>query len=200
MASIDSSSCCGSEADDGRHTLVLDMDETLLHSSFEWSAADYVMPITVDGEGHTVYVRKRPHVEYFLRKVSEMFNVIVWTASVKGYAEPVIRKLLQDARVATPINVMYRTECDLVSDIFIKDLSRLGVPLEKVFIVDNSPAVALRQPKNLIPISSWFSDVTDAALLDLLPFLERIQSSCSIFDVLSRATAVRSLQIDTGEL
>eukprot|EP01059_Diplonema_ambulator_P026209 TRINITY_DN43435_c0_g1_i1.p1 TRINITY_DN43435_c0_g1~~TRINITY_DN43435_c0_g1_i1.p1 ORF type:complete len:205 (+),score=25.44 TRINITY_DN43435_c0_g1_i1:249-863(+) len=199
--SCSSASGASCERDDGRHTLVLDMDETLLHSSFEWAAADFVMPIDVDGERFTVYVRKRPHVEYFLRKCCEMFKVVVWTASIQGYAEPVIKKLLECAGVEAKVPVLYRPSCTLMQSTFIKDLSKLSPDLSRICIVDNSPAVAVLQPKNLIPITSWFSDVTDAALLDLLPFLERVKASPSIFDVLSRAAAVREpITVNTTDL
>ena len=177
----------GGSADAKRHTLVLDMDETLLHSSFDPTPADFIVPITnADGRATSVYVRKRPFVEYFLRKACDMFNVIIWTASVRSYAGPIIDALVQAAGGNTAsIQRMYRTACTSVAGNYIKDLSSLDVPLENVCIVDNSPVVSVLQPRNYIPISSWFRDAADAELLDKLSLLERLRHSTSVFDVLN---------------
>jgi RNA polymerase II subunit A small phosphatase-like protein len=52
-------------------TLILDLDETLVHSSFKPVAnADFVVPVEVDGIVHRVFVCKRPGVDQFMKKVS----------------------------------------------------------------------------------------------------------------------------------
>ncbi|KAJ9436832.1 putative phosphatase PSR2 [Diplonema papillatum] len=177
-----------------RHTLVLDLDETLLHSSFEPTTADFIVPITVDGQRHTVYARKRPFVDYFLRKAGELFSVIVWTASVRSYAEPLIDALLSSAGTSVQVERMYRTECTELYGEYAKDLTKCSGSLDTVCLVDNSPAAACLQVKNHIPISSWFSDGSDTALLRLLPFLERVSCSHSVYDVLEPAQAVLEVQ------
>eukprot|EP01060_Flectonema_neradi_P021475 TRINITY_DN29133_c0_g1_i1.p1 TRINITY_DN29133_c0_g1~~TRINITY_DN29133_c0_g1_i1.p1 ORF type:complete len:223 (+),score=40.60 TRINITY_DN29133_c0_g1_i1:38-670(+) len=176
-----------------KHVLVLDLDETLIHSCFKYSPSDFTVDMEMDGEEFTAYVRKRPYVEYFLRKCCEMFDVIIWTASTKNYAQPLVAKLLEATGSDTNIPCLYRDDCTEIGGVHIKDLTKLRVPLDKVLIIDNSPAVAFLQPRNHVPISSWFKEVSDRSLLQLLPFLERVQSSESIYDVLTRAQAVRSV-------
>ena len=52
--------------------LVLDLDETLVHSSFRpVPHADFVIPVEIDGRLVDVYVLKRPHVDEFLRQARE---------------------------------------------------------------------------------------------------------------------------------
>ncbi|KAB8100615.1 hypothetical protein EE612_031190, partial [Oryza sativa] len=58
-------------------TLVLDLDETLIHSSaVDRDGADFSFPMYHGLKEHTVYVKKRPHVDTFLQKVSEMFKMV----------------------------------------------------------------------------------------------------------------------------
>lgn len=83
----------------GRKCLVLDLDETLVHSSFkvghkyfliDWtltfgqsiSQADYVVPVEIEYHWHNVYVIKRPGVDNFLKKMGEIYEVVVFTASL----------------------------------------------------------------------------------------------------------------------
>ncbi|XP_020224855.1 CTD small phosphatase-like protein 2 isoform X1 [Cajanus cajan] len=153
-------------------TLVLDLDETLIHSSIgQCNDADFTFEMYTEKKS-TVYVRKRPFLQEFLEKVSEMFKIIIFTASKRVYAE----KLLD---VLDPHNKffsrrVYRESCTWIDNRCVKDLTILGVDLEKVFIIDNSPEVFRFQVNNGIPIKSWFDDPTDSALISLLPFLEKL--------------------------
>lgn len=48
----------------GRKCLVLDLDETLVHSSFKMvQQADYVVPVEIESQYHNVFVIKRPGVD-----------------------------------------------------------------------------------------------------------------------------------------
>jgi hypothetical protein len=69
--------------DVGKKVLVLDLDETLVHSSFKpIPNADFVISIELEGVIHRVYVRKRPGVDHFMRVVGEKFEVVIFTASL----------------------------------------------------------------------------------------------------------------------
>ncbi|KAI5967328.1 hypothetical protein CANMA_003148 [Candida margitis] len=150
--------------------LVLDLDETLVHSSFKYlRSADFVIPVEIDGQVHHVYVIKRPGVDEFLEKVGELYEVVVFTASVAKYGDPLLNKLDMSKSV---YHRLYRDSCYNYQGNFIKNLSQLGRKLEDTIIIDNSPQSYLFHPANAVPISSWFSDTHDNELLDLLPFLE----------------------------
>ncbi|KAF9918838.1 hypothetical protein BX616_005216, partial [Lobosporangium transversale] len=78
----------------GRKCLVLDLDETLVHSSFKLiPQADYVVPVEIDNQSHNVYVIKRPGVDTFLQKMGELYEVVIFTASLSKYADPVLDML-----------------------------------------------------------------------------------------------------------
>lgn len=70
--------------DKGKKTLVLDLDETLVHSTFQPSTdCQYVIPVEIDGGVYNVYVYRRPGALEFIRHMSELYEVIVYTASLK---------------------------------------------------------------------------------------------------------------------
>nr|pir hypothetical protein B0379.4 - Caenorhabditis elegans [Caenorhabditis elegans] len=85
--------------DSNKKCLVIDLDETLVHSSFKpVKNPDFVIPVEIDGVEHQVYVLKRPYVDEFLAKVGEHFECILFTASLAKYADPVA-DLLDKKRV-----------------------------------------------------------------------------------------------------
>lgn len=63
--------------------MVIDLDETLVHSSFKpISNADFVVPVEIDGTVHQVYVLKRPYVDEFLQRMGELYECVLFTASL----------------------------------------------------------------------------------------------------------------------
>lgn len=67
----------------GKKCLVLDLDETLVHSSFKpISDPHFVIPVEIDRVVHHVYVLKRPFVDDFLLKASLNYEIVIFTASL----------------------------------------------------------------------------------------------------------------------
>lgn len=61
-----------------RRTLVLDLDETLVHCSVDpIETPDLTFPVTFNGKYYQVYVRKRPYLDYFLETVTKNFEVFI---------------------------------------------------------------------------------------------------------------------------
>jgi RNA polymerase II subunit A small phosphatase-like protein len=168
----------------GKKTLVLDLDETLVHSSFKpIPDPDFVISIELDGVVHRVYVRKRPGVDNFLRAVGEKYEVVVFTASLAKYADPLLDILDRSKTVKVRL---FREACVQHYGNYVKDLTHLGRQLEQTIIIDNSPFSYMFQPDNAIPISSWFSDKNDRQLYDLLPFLESLLPVEDVSTILTR--------------
>ncbi|KAI9175630.1 hypothetical protein H9P43_005994 [Blastocladiella emersonii ATCC 22665] len=153
----------------GRKCLVLDLDETLVHSSFKLTPnADIIIPVMLDGIEHSVYVLKRPGLDTFMKAVGEKFETVIHTASLAVYGQPVI-DMLDKYKVVQ--HRLFRESCVHHKGNYVKDLSMLGRDLRNVIIIDNSPASYLFHRSNAIPITSWFNDPNDTELLDLIPFL-----------------------------
>jgi len=164
--------------------LVLDLDETLVHSSFKpIPDPDFTVDIELDGAIHRVYVRKRPGVDHFLREVGKKFEIVVFTASLAKYADPLLDVLDKDHVVQFRL---FREACVQHYGNYVKDLTHLGRVLESSIIVDNSPFSYMFQPDNAIPIATWFHDKNDRQLYDLLPFLDTLAQEADVVSVLQR--------------
>ena len=71
-----------------KNCLVLDLDETLVHSSFKHvPGADFIIPVEIENVVHQVYVMKRPGVDEFMKRVGQLFEVVVFTASLSKVSE-----------------------------------------------------------------------------------------------------------------
>jgi len=174
-------------ADDvGKKCIVIDLDETLVHSSFKpISNADFIVPVEIDNVIHQVYVLKRPYVDEFLCRMGELFECVLFTASLAKYADPVA-DLLDKWDVFH--SRLFRESCVFHKGNYVKDLGKLGRELHQIIIVDNSPASYIFHPENAVPVASWFDDMNDRELLDLIPFLENISKVDSVYRILNDAT------------
>ncbi|KAF8675951.1 hypothetical protein HU200_047451 [Digitaria exilis] len=167
-------------------TLVLDLDETLVHSTLDHcDNADFTLEVFFNMKNHTVYVRKRPYLKMFLEKVAQMFELVIFTASQRIYAEQLIDRLDPDGKYIS--RRIYRDSCLFSDGCYTKNLTILGVDLAKVAIIDNTPQVFQLQVDNGIPIKSWFDDPSDQELIELLPFLESLVDAEDVRPIISKA-------------
>ena len=101
----------------------------------------------------------------------KIYELVIFTASLSKYAEPLMQKL-------DPGNMcsylLFREHCTFFDKAFVKDLTRLGRPMKDVIIVDNSPVAYLFQPENAIPAVNWYDDPNDTELPRIATILEKL--------------------------
>jgi len=154
-------------------TLVLDLDETLIHSKVETvedlssdniNAEDYDLKwdyffelpsSNFEQERTFINVKKRKGVDEFLEILSLFYELVLWTAGDQAYADKIIDFL-------DPQNLiehrLYRDHCTVLnvdSGVYIKNLRDLGRDLDRTLIVENSPRNFGLQIDNGIPITSF---------------------------------------------
>eukprot|EP01111_Echinosteliopsis_oligospora_P010371 TRINITY_DN3216_c0_g1_i1.p1 TRINITY_DN3216_c0_g1~~TRINITY_DN3216_c0_g1_i1.p1 ORF type:complete len:254 (+),score=37.43 TRINITY_DN3216_c0_g1_i1:160-921(+) len=167
-----------------KKTLILDLDETLVHSTIKPVTHHHMnVDVIIDGRSCTFYVIKRPHVDNFLVQVSEWFDVIIFTASMKQYADPLIDQLDKHRVVK---GRLFRESCLVKDGNFIKDLGMIGQELSSTILVDNSPIAYSNNKDNALPIENWMGDnPQDDALLNLIPFLSALRYTSDVRSILS---------------
>lgn len=160
-----------------KNTLVLDLDETLVHCTTELKQgtrkSDETFTVNFNNIDYTVYMNKRPYLEHFLQTVSKWFEIIVFTASQKCYADTLLDKL--DPTGTLIQHRVFRESCAFYMDNFLKPLGILNRDLNSTFIIDNSPQVFTFELENGIPCTSWFEDPKDNELMRLIPYLREMK-------------------------
>ena len=142
-----------------KYTLVLDLDETLVH---------YIE------EENRAYVQVRPYADYFLSEMGKYFEIVIFTAASEDYADIVLNELDKN----NVINYkLYRKHTEQINGIFMKDLTKLGRDLSKVIIIDNNKDNFTLQPENGLHISSFLGDQNDDELYVLTEDLMKIVNS-----------------------
>jgi RNA polymerase II subunit A small phosphatase-like protein len=172
----------------GKLCVVLDMDETLIHSQFnsavEYRQAedrqeakskhDFVVSIGENGSTETANVYMRPGLARFIEKGSAMFEFVVFTAALSVYAKPVLDKIDPHGRFAYRL---YReATVTFKGQPFVKDLSLLGRDMKRCIIIDNNPYAMLAAPDNAMPILSFYDDPSDRELDKALALLQEMKN------------------------
>ena len=142
-----------------KYSLVLDLDETLVH---------YIE------EENKAYVQVRPYADFFLNEMAKYFELIIFTAASEDYADIVLNELDKNKVIKYKL---YRKHTEQVNGIFVKDLKKIGRDLDKTLIVDNNKDNFSLQPENGLHICSFIGDQNDDELYNLSEDLMKIVRS-----------------------
>ena len=139
------------------YTLVLDLDETLSHFFFTPSGGTFLI---------------RPYCFKFLEEMKKIFEIVIFTAATKDYADSILDVIDPDNKYIN--HRLYRSHTTICNFTFVKDLSKIGRNLNRTIIVDNLADNFKLQPNNGIQIGTWTDDMKDTQLNDLGLILKQI--------------------------
>jgi hypothetical protein len=186
------------KAGDTRHTLVLDIDQTLL-----------------DTDESMQFTTLRPHVIPFLREVNELFEVVIWTAGTQGYGIKMLEAIENGGKhidskpvLGKSVLALYRQHT-LEQFAYMKYIPHLGRPVTKTLMVDDATRSYFLTPRQAVLCEQWVAaddrhsgaDVhakgviaddkyvtagraRDTELLDMLPMLRAVAAApCSTLEL-----------------
>ena len=105
-----------------KYSLILDLDETLVCVKFSKN----------NNKG---IIHFRPGLFEFLDSLKPYYELISFTSATQSYAEPIINGIESEKNYFS--YYLYRPHMIIIGKDFIKDLSKIGRPLDKTIIVDN---------------------------------------------------------------
>jgi CTD small phosphatase-like protein 2 len=141
------------------YTLVLDLDETIIHC--------------LDQQEITPLIR--PGTEEFLRELSPYYEIVIFTASVREYADEILDMIDKEKKWIQ--HRLYREHTTVINRVNVKDIKKLGRDLKKVIIIDNISENFGKESDNGIFITPWFGDKNDKELKYLIPILIEISKN-----------------------
>ena len=161
-------------------TLILDMDETLIHAKPKIKAyADYEPDFEIsleddDGSELIFMVKMRPGLIECLERLATFYEVAVFTAAERTYATKIIKHF--DPNGDYIKHILSREHCIHVNNFYVKDLRIISDrKLEDMVIVDNSIVAFAFNLDNGVPINDYRGDVPmDEELIYMTSYLEDI--------------------------
>lgn len=159
-----------------KYTLVLDLDETIIHCPDQQE----IQPLI------------RPGTEKFLAELSQYYEIVIFTAAVQDYADYILDRIDKDKQWIQ--HRLYRQHTTVLKRSYLKDIAKLGRDLSKTIIIDNASDNFQLQTDNGIFITTWIDDENDTALYDLIPVLKEIVEK-NVKDVRKALRKIRDTMI-----
>ena len=137
-----------------KYTLVIALDETLIHFKID------------NIENNKGIIQLRPGITEFFESIKPYYEIIIFSCGNKKYTDILVnsidkKKIYIDYR-------LYRDHCIVIRDDFVKDISRIGRPINKIVIVDNLSQNYRLHKENGINIKSFYGDNPNDKILFLL--------------------------------
>lgn len=162
-----------------KHTLVLDLDETLVHVEFEGesnsatSACESYATSFYDKESEVdvnLTVILRPGVRQFLEEASKCFELGIFTASIREYADAILNILDPNKTIFS--FRLCRESCIKLGHAYIKDLRIItDRSMANIVILDNSIYSYANQLSNGVLINSFYNNHNDRELINIIGYL-----------------------------
>ena len=188
-------SCKLKKNDIVKKLLILELDETLIHTSFVQVPNcdyDYKFNINFLERPVTVFVYKRPYLNEFLYQMSKYYNIIIYSSNVPEYSNPLIDKLDEEKVIYKRI---YKDKKIELNGKLISDLTKLIYEYGKnIIIISNNSLHSFINDSNnnTLPINSWNFKKSDDELIKLKSFLEFLSSVNDVRDYI-KGIAVKNI-------
>lgn len=164
---------------ENKKTLILDLDETLIHSS-DFPPHPKVEAFKIGEPPY--YVFKRPGLDDFLRKYSKKFDIFIFTSAYQCYADPIINAICP---YLDEQHRLYRNSCTIDNNEIHKDLNAFKRRPTDFILVEDNFNLKKYWPKNTIIVQRWQGIPHDTTLINWLPeILDNCEKANDVRDVI----------------
>mmetsp|Transcript_33362 Transcript_33362/g.44233 ORF Transcript_33362/g.44233 Transcript_33362/m.44233 type:complete len:465 (-) Transcript_33362:351-1745(-) len=148
------------------HTLVLDLENTLVSATWD--------------RKHGWRHAKRPGVDKFLQEMAQYYEIVLYSPSIEGVAQPVVVSLDKQGCI---LHQLYRESTYYMNGVHVKDLNSLNRNTNRIIVLDDSPEEVQLNPENLIRVKPYDdpNNRDDDTLSRITPFL--IECATENYDV-----------------
>ena len=186
----------------GKKALILDLDETLVHSSTQSPSPfpnqkNIILDMNTNNIKYKIYVIIRPFFEKFLYEMSFCYDLYIFTASRPLYSKSLI-EILDKNKVI--IQVLNREHCLNIQGTSLKDLSIFNKDLKDIIIIDNNPVSYSLNKNNGIPILTWIDNPNDQELLKLIPILKYLSKVKDVRPIINKIVNKKIDYIKVNEI
>ncbi len=153
-----------------KHTLVLDLNETLI----------LCHGFHADSNGMVMQLQLRPYAKYLLKKLSALFELVIYTAAEEDFASAAL--MLLDPELKYVKKLLARPHCiRLQNGLYVKDLRIFcDRSIQEILIADNCIFSFAFQLANGIPVNAFSGHPADRELLFLLKYLQELSHESDI--------------------
>lgn len=141
----------------------MDLDETMIHCS---------------QSDQKLIINYRPHLELFLQEMDKYYNLVLFTASEREYAEKILNKIDSESKYIQ--NVLARENCLKYKNAYIKDFriiaNRHVNHKEDIVMLDNKVVSFGYNINQGVPILPFYENLEDCELRGIIPFLIELSS------------------------
>jgi TFIIF-interacting CTD phosphatase-like protein len=183
-----------SDENHGKPSIVLDLDETLVHVT-QLRTAQSAFPIRI--RRHRLFVQIRPHAVDVLKMLSQFYDLYIFTAATKEYSDQILNKAFP---FIANNRRLYSDSCRPIAGYRVKDLAILGAPLEQIVMIDDIFGSAMLQPQNLFVVPAWMGDLEDGVFETIFPYLMEVAGACNVVDELRSAVSLKQCPFLRTEL
>ena len=174
-----------------KKTLILDLDETLIHSDLDLIYKNHIITLYFDSEEEDeknipIPLILRPGLFDFLNYAKEKFELIIFTASQKNYADTIIDYIEKEQKYFSLR--LYREHCIFIKPgLYIKDLRIFkNRDLKNIVLIDNSIFSFAHQLNNGILVTSFYNDDNDFFLENLKEYLSYCIEDCNDVRIINK--------------
>lgn len=167
--------------------LILDLDETLIHSSKVRLGRE------PDFKVFDYYIYKRPYLDEFINEVKELYKLAIWSAAVKLYVDEIVSNLFRgeiNFEFVWTIDKCAIRYPNAIKELgyydggntfyYMKDLKKVkkaGYNLKSVLILEDQPIKVSQNYGNAIYVNPFEGHPRDKELIYLKEYLKLLNNN-----------------------